>query len=65
MVEVWLIVASQPIVDHLQVLSVGWPQIQAGDGSDALLQGPHHRVGGVLQPGTAEAPHLQPHQSHV
>lgn len=56
MVEVWLVVASQPVVDHLQVLSVGRPQVQAGDGPDALLQCPHHRVGRVLQPGTAGAP---------
>lgn len=62
MVEVRLVVASQPIVDHLQVLGIGWPQVQTSDGSNALLQCPHHWVSCVLQPGAAGEPHLQlPH----
>lgn len=53
MVEVWLVVASQTVVDHLQVLGVGRPQVQAREGGHAPIQRPHHGVGRVLQPGTA------------
>lgn len=59
-VEVGLVVAAQPVVDHLQVLSVGWPQVQAGDGRHAQLQCPHHWVSCVLQPGTVGKLNLSP-----
>jgi hypothetical protein len=52
MVEVGLIVSSDPVVHHLEILCMGRLDIKACDDSNAVVKGPQYWVNGVLQPGT-------------
>lgn len=58
-VEVRLVVPSDSIVHHLQVLCVGRLDIEACEGSDAMVKGHQHRVDGVLQPGAKTSQRLE------
>ena len=52
MVKVRLIVPSNSIVHHLEILCVGRLDIKAREGSNAMVKGHQHWVNSVLQPGT-------------